>query len=243
MALRPAPLGIVASGDLTEAGEPEAYADLCAILREETTLPVFPGLGNHDIRANFVQAFDHPVTRLDDGFVQYAVDLPEGVRLVMCDTLEEGSAGGGFCSNRARWLKTTLDQAPDQPTLIALHHPPILSGIRWMDPAPDEAWIRRLAEVLQGQPQVRALMSGHLHRAFTSQLAGRMVTVAGATDIQLTLDLTEIDLEIADGREILVEEPPAYALHMWRAGELTTHFCVAGPYAPAVTYKYPFVKS
>ena len=43
-----------------------------------------------------------------------------------------------------------------------------------------------------------------------------------------------------DGREILVEEPPGYALHMWHGGEWITHFCLAGPYPSAVTYKYPF---
>jgi 3',5'-cyclic AMP phosphodiesterase CpdA len=160
----------------------------------------------------------------------------------MCDTLQEGLAGGAFCEQRADWLRRHLQQDPDRPTVIALHHPPITSGVQWMDPAPDEAWIGRLAGVLAGQTQVRGLMCGHLHRALVSRFAGQIVTVASATDIQLTLDLSDIDPEKPDGREILVEEPPGYALHMWRDGQLTTHFCVAGPYPSAVIYKFPFRK-
>jgi 3',5'-cyclic AMP phosphodiesterase CpdA len=243
MALRPRPIGIIASGDLTETGAVEAYADFWGIVRQETDLPVHPGLGNHDLRANFIAASQWPAEQLDQGFVQYAVDLPEGLRLVMCDTLEEGQSGGGLCEARAGWLRRTLRQAPNRPTVVALHHPPIASGIQWMDPGPDEAWIGRLEGALEGQDQVRALMCGHLHRPFASTFAGKIVTVSAATDIQLTLDLTDVDMDRPDGREILVDEPPAYALHMWREGRWTTHFCLAGPYPAAVMYTYPFSKS
>jgi 3',5'-cyclic AMP phosphodiesterase CpdA len=232
-------VAIIASGDLTDTGELDSYATFWSILREETDLPVFPGLGNHDVRAHFVSASAWPAARLDHGFVQYVVDLPDDVRLVMCDTLEEGLAGGAFCETRARWLSETLDQAPDRPTLVALHHPPVLSGIQWMDPSLDEPWIERLGAALKGRSQVRALICGHLHRAFVSRFAGHVVAVAAATDIQLTLNLTDIDIAVPDGREILVEEPPGYALHMWRGGEVTSHFCLAGPYPSAVAYTHP----
>jgi hypothetical protein len=69
-----------------------------------------------------------------------------------------------------------------------------------------------------------------------------MVAAAPATSIQLTLDLTEVDMEVPDGREILVEEPPAFALLMSNGPDLTTHVCLAGEYTPAVTYNFPFRK-
>jgi len=240
MALRPRPAAIVATGDLTEAGDLESYAAFRAILTEETDLPVYPGVGNHDLRANFIQAFDWPADRLAEGFVQYGVDLPEGLRLVMCDSLDEGEAGGGFCKTRAGWLRGVLEGGPADPVLVAIHHPPVVSGIRWMDPSPDAPWIGRLAGALQGHDQVQGLICGHLHRPLVSRLAGVTVAVAMATDIQLTLDLTEVDMRRPDGRELLVEEPPGYALHMWAGGRLTTHFCVAGRYRPAVTFTRPF---
>ena len=103
----------------------------------------------------------------------------------------------------------TLDEAPDKPTAVILHHPPIPSGIRWMDPDPGSPWIDRLASVLRGRDQVKILMCGHIHRAFSGIFAGHVVAATAATSIQLTLDLTEVDMHVPDGREILVEEPPA----------------------------------
>ena len=58
----------------------------------------------------------------------------------------------------------------------------------------------------------------------------------------MTLNLTPVDMRIPDGREILVDEPPGYALLMWEQGRLTTHTCVAGPFTSAVTYDVPFIK-
>jgi 3',5'-cyclic-AMP phosphodiesterase len=89
---------------------------------------------------------------------------------------------------------------------------------------------------------VQVMMCGHIHRAFNGTFAGHMVASAPATSIQLTLDLTEVDMHVPDGREILVEEPPGYALLMAHQGTLTTHCCLAGDYTPAVTYNFPFRK-
>ena len=100
----------------------------------------------------------------------------------------------------------------------------------------------RLADVIRARPQVRALVAGHLHRAFSGVLAGRLVVAAPATSIQLTLNLTAVDMKKPDGREILVEEPPGYALVMLERGQVTTHICVAGDYSPAVAYTVPFRK-
>lgn len=238
-ALQPRPVAIIASGDLVDRGEAEEYVALQAILGE-VEIPVYLGLGNHDKRAPFRAAY--PSIPVDaNGFVQYVVDV-EGLRVIMLDTLDEESGDGAFCAKRARWLKQALDQAPDTPTIIVLHHPPILSGIQWMDPKPDDAWVVRLAKALSGRKQVLTAICGHTHRAFHGVLAGKVFSASPATSIQLTLNLTPVDMRIPDGREILVDEPAGYTLLMWEQGRLTTHTCVAGPYAPAVTYDHPFIK-
>jgi 3',5'-cyclic AMP phosphodiesterase CpdA len=165
------------------------------------------------------------------------------LRVIVCDTLDEASEGGAFCEDRAAWLANTLDEAPDQPTVIALHHPPIASGIRWMDPDPQSGWIIRLGDVIRGRDQVKSVICGHVHRAFNGVLAGRAVAAAPATSIQLTLDLTPVDMRHPDGREMLVEEPPGFTVVMAYEGQVNTHVCVAGDYAPAVAYTSPFVRS
>ncbi len=237
--LRPRPTAIIATGDLVDRGEFEEYVELKKVL-EDCEIPIYFGLGNHDARAPFLELFEGPTAQKDEnGFLQYAVDFGE-MRVVVVDTLEEGQNDGGFCDQRAAWLARTLDEAPDQPTVVALHHPPIPSGIQWMDPPPGAEWTQRLADAVRDRPQVRVMVCGHLHRGYVGAFANRSVVAAPATSIQLTLDLTSVDMRHPDGREILVEEPPGYALIMATGGELITHMCVAGEYAPAVTYNFPF---
>ena len=238
-ALRPRPVAIIATGDLVDRGEPEEYVELKGVLKD-SEIPIYFGVGNHDARAPFLELFEGPRARTDEnGFIQYAVDFGDA-RMVVIDTLEEGQNDGGFCERRAAWLARTLDEVPNKPTVVALHHPPIPSGIQWMDPPPNAEWTQRLAEVVKTRDWVRVMISGHLHRGYLGMFAGRVVVAAPATSIQLTLDLTSVDMRHPDGREILVEEPPGYALIMEAGGDLITHLCVAGEYAPAVTYNFPF---
>ncbi|WP_397400104.1 phosphodiesterase [Phenylobacterium sp.] len=238
--LRPRPVAIIASGDLVDRGEVEEYLELKRLMAD-SEIQIYYALGNHDLRAPFLEVFSGPGAQTDpNGYVQYAVDFG-CMRMVVCDTLE-GENHGDYDEARAAWLSATLDEAPERPTAVILHHPPIPSGIRWMDPNPQSPWLLRLAEVLTGRNQVKVLMCGHIHRAFCGLFAGHMVAAAPATSIQLTLDLTEVDMEVPDGREILVEEPPAFALLMSNGPDLTTHVCLAGEYTPAVTYNFPFRK-
>ena len=124
-ALRPRPAAIFASGDLTEDGEAVEYAALRDIL-QASAFPFYLGMGNHDRRAQLLDAFSAPLTAVDDdGFVQYAVDVGD-LRVVMVDSVEEGRSEGYFCKARAAWLARTLDAAPSRPTVVMLHHPPIL---------------------------------------------------------------------------------------------------------------------
>ncbi|HXA40670.1 MAG TPA: phosphodiesterase [Phenylobacterium sp.] len=237
--LKPRPVAIIASGDLVDHGHPEEYAALKAILAE-AEIPIYYAVGNHDRRGPFLDAFGGPFARCDpNGFIQYAVDF-DGLRMVVCDTLEEGRDRSGFDAQRADWLAETLAADTETPTIVVMHHPPILSGVRWMDPDPNAPWIGQLADVIRGHDQIRAVLCGHVHRAFHGLLAGHVVTTSPATSIQVTLNLSPVDMERPDGREILVAEPPGYVLVVADEGRVTTHTCVAGQFEPAVAYTRPF---
>jgi 3',5'-cyclic AMP phosphodiesterase CpdA len=241
MRLRPRPVAVIATGDLVDRGEIDEYRNLKTVF-EGFDIPVHFGVGNHDLRDPLCEVFPDDRVRTDkNGFVQYAIEFDD-YRIVMCDTLEAGAAGGGFCAKRASWLNSTLRKRPRTPTLIGLHHPPIPSGIRWMDEDPSSGWIRRLDQVLRKHSQVRAVTCGHMHRPHSRLFGRTMVTVAPATSIQLTLDLTEVDVRVPDGREILLEEPAGFTLHMFDRGEITAHTCLAGEWPSAVQYLYPFLK-
>ncbi len=238
--LQPRPVAILATGDLADNA---ALAEYRALQSELTSVepPIYFAMGNHDARAPFLEVFAGSCAPTDEnGFVQYAIDFDD-LKVVVCDTLNDGFHDGGFCELRAGWLARTLDAAPDTPTLVVMHHPPVQSGVRWMDPDPGSAWIARAQAVLTGRDQVQGVICGHLHRAFTTRFAGHPLMAAPATSVQLTLNLSPIDLRTPDGREILVSEPPGYLLHMWDEGRLTSHVAVAGNFPSAATYQRPFL--
>lgn len=235
---KPRPVAIIASGDLVDHGESEEYAELASLLRA-VSIPVHFGLGNHDRRSPFVANF--PDTATDQsGFVQYARDFGS-LRLIMCDTLDEGRDGAEFCAMRADWLKGTLAARTTEPTIVALHHPPIASGIGWMDPDPGAPWLDRLKASLSGQNHVQTLICGHVHRAFHGSFAGHRVSVSTATAPQLALDLSPMNVDVPDGRAIAVDEPPGYTLHVWDGKTLVSHTCVVGDYKPVFRFRAPFL--
>jgi 3',5'-cyclic AMP phosphodiesterase CpdA len=221
------PDALLVSGDLSE-GKVVSYRRLKAIL-SDVPAPVHIALGNHDHRAAFREVF--PEAPDAGGFVQYAVeDAP--VRLLVLDTLDEGRNGGAFCAARAAWLAERLAES-DRPTLLALHHPPVETGIEWMEVGAQEGWVRRLAEAVAGHDHILGLVCGHMHRPIATTWRGLPVSVCAATAPQLALDLTPLDPDVPDGRALIVDEPPAFALHRITSAGLLTHFAAVTP-APVV---------
>jgi len=213
---------LVLSGDITDHGDATSFAKTAALLAD-CPFPILPMVGNHDSREGLLGAFPQ-VAPAEGGFLHYVVDAGLGLRVVCLDTLEDGRHGGAFCEARARWLAARLAEAPDTPTLIFMHHPPVVAGIDWMDPAPDEDWITRLGAVLEGQHQVQAIHCGHLHRQITTRFAGIPLSVTPSVAPLVAMDLNPIDKDVPDDRELITTEPPTYALHRWDGANLVSHY-------------------
>ena len=213
---------LVLSGDITDHGDAESF-DKTAALLADCPFPILPLVGNHDSRAGLLGAFPQ-VVPAEGGFLHYVVEAPLGLRIICLDTLEDGRHGGAFCAARAAWLADRLAEAPDTPTLIFMHHPPVVAGIDWMDPAPDEPWITRLRDVLTGQHQVQAIHCGHLHRPITTRFAGIPLGVTPSVAPLVAMDLNPIDQHVPDNRALITTEQPTYALHRWDGTALVSHY-------------------
>ena len=213
---------LVLTGDITDRGDAASFAKTIEILHA-CPIPVLPMVGNHDSREGLLGAFPE-VQPAEGGFLHYVVDAGLGLRLICLDTLEEGRHGGAFCAARAAWLAERLAEAPDTPTLIFMHHPPVVAGIDWMDPAPDEDWITCFGAVLEGQHQVQAIHCGHLHRQITTSFAGIPLGVTPSVAPLVAMDLNPIDKDVPDDRELITTEPPTYALHRWDGANLVSHY-------------------
>ncbi len=219
-AMDPRPDMLLATGDLVDRGDQDSYRRLENAL-SVCPFPVHMCLGNHDQRDTFCKQFpDVPVV---DGFIQYEVDTGP-LRLLFLDTLEEGRHGGAFCEVRAKWLEARLEEKQETPTIIVLHHPPVESGIDWMNTHPDEPWVGRLADVLAGHYQVKGMITGHLHRNISTWWRNISLAICASTAPQVALELKPIDPDVPDGRNMIIADPPSLALHYWNGRQLISHF-------------------
>ena len=233
---------LLATGDLVDRGDGDSYRRLRNAL-SMCDYPVWPCLGNHDVRENFIAHF--PEIPVVDGFIQYEVDTGP-LRLLFLDTLEEGRHGGSFCEIRARWLSDRLAEQPGKPVIIVMHHPPVEVGIEWMNTDPDEPWVTLFAKTIAGHTQIKSLICGHLHRPIVAAWNGTTVAICPSTAPQVALDLTPIDPDRPDGRPMIIADPPAFALHRWNGRELVTHFDNADEHVMLAKYDenmQPLVRS
>ncbi|MBT5206904.1 MAG: phosphodiesterase, partial [Acidimicrobiaceae bacterium] len=160
--LDPAPDVILATGDLTDDGTASQYATLLDVLAPiaDRLLPI---PGNHDESPLFRGAFaDVLPGNLADDHCSYVVE-DHPVRLVGLDNSIPGRHDGRFDPVRERWLDDVLAADPDRPTLVFTHFPPFETGLRFMDDA-GLLDSDRLRAVIERNPQVRLLVTGHLHR-------------------------------------------------------------------------------
>lgn len=216
-AMRRLPDVLLVTGDLVDPDEPEPYRMLRERL-ERCPFPFFVAIGNHDSASAARQAFEVS----DPRFFQYVVETFP-LRLVVLDTTEPGRHGGAFCEARSAWLSQRLDEAPERPTLLVLHHPPIDTGIDWLTTSLAEPWLARLDLALSDQDQIVGMVGGHIHRAIASSRNDIPVRVCPAVASPLVLDVAPLDPNRPDGRPLVSEGPPGYALHLWQDGVLTTH--------------------
>lgn len=222
-AMRPMPDLLLATGDLTDRGDGESYRRLREALAV-CPFPVWPCLGNHDLRSEFREHF--PEIPAPDGFVQYELDAGP-LRLLVLDTLEEGRHGGAFCETRAAWLRDRLAEAPHRKIAIVMHHPPVDVGIEWMATHPGELWVERFRDAIAGHANIVGLICGHLHRPIGVAWENMTVSICPSTAPQVALDLAPIDPDVPDGRPMIVADPPAFALHRWNGTALVSHFDTA----------------
>src|SRR5687767_453735 len=220
-ALEPRPDVVLATGDLVDRGETAEYERLSEHLAP-LRMPVYLVPGNHDDRVALPRVFDrHRYLPRDGGFIQYTVeDWP--VRLVALDTLIPGESGGRLCEERLAWLDARLAEAPARPTLVFMHHPPFVTGMRKMDEMGLDG-TEGLAAVIRRHSQVERIVCGHLHRSIVRRFAGTVACTGPATAHQLALELGPVP------RLATVMEPPACLLHFWMEGDgLVSHQSVIG---------------
>lgn len=222
---------VLATGDLTQWGTDAEYDKLAELLAP-IEVPILPIPGNHDKRAGLRRCFpDHPwpsPTLSSEDHLSWVVEV-EGVRIVGLDTTIPGDPGAAFDEEREEWLRNVLSASRPGPTLLAMHHPPFVTGIDWMD-ASGFIGLDRFVAVI-AEASVDRIICGHLHRPMSSMVAGVSAEVGISTAVHVALDLTP------QGPVRIIRDPIGYRIFRVDGDAIVGHTRYVAtaevPFAPA----------
>lgn len=158
---------VLLAGDIADDASPDAYQRTKAMVGELGS-PIIAVPGNHD-RADTV----------DDTFGRVHHTIVANWRIVVLDTTIAGCEYGRIDIETAM---TALGPDTGQPTVLAMHHPPITTSTHpWfqLDGA------TRLVTALSQRSDVRCVITGHLHQAFHINLGA--ITYIGCSSTWYSL--------------------------------------------------------
>ncbi|MEE3369475.1 MAG: phosphodiesterase [Planctomycetota bacterium] len=217
---------LVITGDLAQDVERGAYERLEEWLRDwHGRYAVVPG--NHDDRGVLSDVFTLPILSSQDApdAVCFSHQLGDW-RLIGLDTQVPGAVHGTLSERQRNWLLGELEQHSRQPTVLFTHHPPFSVASSWADGiglTNGELFWQSVA----GHPQLRAVVSGHVHQDFAATNDGVLCLTTPATSFQFTpgSSAAQFDL-VAPGFRRLGLESEGIATEVTRLPELTFPPCM-----------------
>ncbi|MBK1874729.1 MULTISPECIES: 3',5'-cyclic-AMP phosphodiesterase [Marinobacter] len=201
---------ILATGDLAQDGSEEAY---CALGESFTAFNCASAwiAGNHD-----------KVPSLKEVAARYGANrrhlVQGGWQFILLDSSVPGKVHGELAESELGFLVQMLEQNPDVPTLVTLHHHPVDIDTDWMADIGlrnrEEFW-----QLIDRFPQVKIVLWGHIHQTFEQQRNGVHLLATPSTCIQFT----------SGSRKFSVDDlAPGYRwFELQASGDFTTEVCRA----------------
>ncbi len=166
---------VLATGDLSDQGSPSAYRRFLHATRDlgahARWLP-----GNHD------DATAMRKTLGGDARMQRNLLLGNW-QIIMLDTAVPGAVGGYLDEVELSALRNCLRAAPQHHALICLHHHVLPVGCAWLDTqlVANAAYFWSIVDEF---PQVRAVLSGHVHQHSETRRNDVRVLTSPSTCVQ-----------------------------------------------------------
>lgn len=166
---------VLATGDLSDQGSTAAYRRFLCATRDlgahSRWLP-----GNHDDAGAMRKALGN------DARMQRNLLLGNW-QIIMLNTEVPGAVGGYLAASELITLRNCLQAAPQQHALICLHHHVLPVGCDWLD-TQLVANAKSFWSVVDEFPQVRAVLSGHVHQRNETQRGAVRVLTSPSTCVQ-----------------------------------------------------------
>ena len=214
-AMHPRPDLVLITGDLVEHPGPVTYShfrDLIAPLK----MPVYLMPGNHDDPEVMSEYFsDTPMFPASGPTYQYVIEGPD-FRILAMNSHYDNSELPHLGPRRLQWMEEQLN-ASDQPTLVAIHHPPMKTGVGFIDMV-GEQWYLGLRDVVERHPQILKIICGHGHLDLNGMMGRVPVQMVGSIAHQL------IAARVVDIAPSFDNVPVPPMLHHWFDGNLVSGY-------------------
>ena len=180
--MRPVPDAVFFTGDIVEKGDKDSYEYFIELI-EPLSMPAWIIPGNHDNPQLMSKVFAGTGYFPASGPVyQYAIEnLP--FRILALNSYSGGTELPEFNEHRLGWLQDQLSHSK-KPTLIAIHHPPMTTGIELIDMGGSD-WFQGIKSVLADHEQVKLVICGHCHIDLCGRIGQVPVYMAPANSHQL----------------------------------------------------------
>jgi len=208
-ALEIKPKFIIITGDLTRDGSLQGYNLLKQYIKqlEDQKIPTLLTLGNHDNRDNFRTAFG---LKKEKGPYFYVKEF-DYIKVIVLDSLYPGHHTGKFTGNQLKWLEYELQLNPDQPTIIALHHPVYIHWLKDFLVLFDSDQRQRFYKLID-RYNVIMVINGHLHHNYALNVGDVLFSQASSTFAELDhndkefwlIDTLNFNQVIVEGDRIFV---------------------------------------
>jgi len=185
--LDPLPECVVITGDITHNGKQEE-AEVARDILSKLEVPYWIQAGGHDTPSVIGAVFSsHLPAEVNKSKLSYMVELSEAT-LVMLNSSEESSSRPVLTTASLEWLASQLDQiSPDRDIIIGLHHPPFPCKIPisiYLSEDPYASWAQPFWDVIAKHPNVKQVLSGHVHRDIHYVKNGVVCNVARSPNVQ-----------------------------------------------------------
>jgi 3',5'-cyclic-AMP phosphodiesterase len=223
-AMNPRPDFVLVTGDITDTGRREEYLYAEELL-SPLSMPYYVIPGNHDSRSAMIDVFPDSVCPVDEnGFIQYSFQY-KNYDFIGLDTLDEGHNDGWLCPKRLAWLEEVLSRNPESSRIVFLHHPPVRTGIGFMD----DIRLRNsndFASILGSVGGETHILCGHIHRAISTLWKGCSLHICPGL-------MHHISFSIApDHPPVYRFEPPAFRVILDTPDSLLVHTTYVEDYGP-----------
>lgn len=186
------------------------YASASTELARVTHLPWLVMPGNHDDPDRLARMLPSTLP-IQSGPRRYdAVCRLGGATIIALDSTRPPRPHGVLDAVQLTWLQKILANT-DGAVLVAMHHPPFVTGMSAMDAVGLEAGVDELQALLERREDC-LFVCGHVHRTIVTRIGAATAIAALAMGFQSWLDLT-------DGRPALIStESGGFLLQRLEAG-------------------------